>query len=157
MTLHFDNDWKKPCRNGSWRVKVLEYLRDEEGVSPHRVIVGHFSPLDVDQALHRRIIALGAYVAFDSWGSDIGQAAIPEGEYRAYSTALMHLIQDEQCLKKVLLSQDVCTTPQLYANGGCGYAHIVRDLVPRLKARGVTNEQVRQMLVGNPKQVLPFA
>lgn len=156
MSLHSDNDWRRPSRNGSWRIKVLEYLREEAGVDLNRVIVSHFSPLDVDLVLHRRIIALGAYVSFDSWGSDIGHAAIPEGDYQTYATAIRRLIEEEQCLKKVLLSQDVCTPRHLYVNGGCGYAHLVRDVVPRLKATGVTDDQIRQMMVGNPMTVLPF-
>jgi phosphotriesterase-related protein len=34
------------------------------------------------------------------------------------------------------------------------YLHITRDVVPALKSRGVTDEQITQMLVVNPRRVL---
>jgi 5-phospho-D-xylono-1,4-lactonase len=105
-TLHFDNSWGKPCLNWAWRIIVLEYPRDEEGIDLQRVIVSHLSPLEVDLVLHRRIITLGAYVSFDSWGWDVHRGAIPEETYRSYALAIKRLIDDARCLVKALLSHD---------------------------------------------------
>lgn len=154
VVLHFENDWRKPCRNSALRLRVLQYLRDEEGVDLCRVVVAHCSPSESDHALHRRIMEFGAYVAFDTWGADINCAAIPERDYGEYVRAIARLIEDPASLRKVLLSQDVCAPPQLTVNGGCGYAHVVRDVLPRLRALGVSDEQVRQLMVENPAAVL---
>jgi phosphotriesterase-related protein len=33
------------------------------------------------------------------------------------------------------------------------YTHIPRDVVPALRAAGVTQEQIDEMLVGNPRRI----
>ena len=33
------------------------------------------------------------------------------------------------------------------------YLHITKDVIPALKARGVTDEQVKQMMVDNPRRI----
>jgi phosphotriesterase-related protein len=40
----------------------------------------------------------------------------------------------------------------LTAYGGTGYGHIVRHFVPRLREYGVTDEQIRTLLVDNPRR-----
>jgi phosphotriesterase-related protein len=122
LYVHFDNDWRKPSANGKLRLGLLRYLSTEEGLDLSRVMVCHCSPLAADLPLHRRIIEMGAYVGFDSWGLDVGCLGIPETDYAAYGAAVKELVQDEVCRQKVLLSQDVCVPRQLSAYGGCGYA-----------------------------------
>ncbi|MEW6544730.1 MAG: hypothetical protein AB1411_14120 [Nitrospirota bacterium] len=156
LSLHFDNDWRRPCWNGPLRIAVLEYLRSEEGIDLSRVVVCHCSPIPADLKLHRRMIEMGAYVAFDAWGSDVGCPGIPEDDYRLYASAVKTLVRDEAYLVKVLLSQDVCVPRQLMAYGGCGYAHLIRDVLPRFLASGVTERQIQQMTVGNPMAMLPL-
>lgn len=157
LTLHFDHVWRQPCRNGALRLQVLRYLRDREGIDLHRVIVSHLSPLERDEGLHRQIIELGAYVSFDMWGSDLGCATVPDGDYGRFAAAVKRLVQDEACAQRVLLSQDVCMRWQLSAYGGCGYAHLVRDVLPHLRAHGMTERQLRLLLIENPMRALSLA
>ena len=37
-----------------------------------------------------------------------------------------------------------------------GYAHLLRNFVPKLKAAGITDDVIRSLLVENPKKILPF-
>ena len=37
--------------------------------------------------------------------------------------------------------------------GGKGYAYILREIVPKLRALGVTEQQVTAMLVDTPKRI----
>ncbi|TKS61265.1 MAG: hydrolase [Nitrospira sp.] len=157
LYLHFDNDWRSPSVNGTLRLAVLQYLSAEESIDLHRVIICHCSPLEADLPLHRRIIETGAYVGFDSWGVDVGCPGIPESDYATYGAAVRELIADESCLQRVLLSQDVCVPRHLTAHGGCGYAHLVRDVVPRFLSYGISEQQIHRMMVGNPQTVLPLA
>ena len=157
LYVHFDNDWRSPAVNGALRLAVLEYLHAEEGIDLHRVIVCHCSPLEADLPLHRHIIESGAYVGFDSWGMDVGCPGIPENEYAIYGAAVRELIQDEACLQRVLLSQDVCVPRHLTAHGGCGYAHLVRDVIPRFLSYGISAQQIHRLMVGNPSAMLALA
>ena len=40
--------------------------------------------------------------------------------------------------------------------GGFGYSHILRSIIPMLKISGVSNKQINNMLVENPKRLLAF-
>ena len=131
LYVHSDNDWRRPCRNGALRLAVLEFLREEEWVDLNRIVVCHCSPVEDNERLHHTIIEMGAYVGIDSWGSDVSCPGIPEADYLAYTLALKRLARDEAYAQRILLSQDVCVPRNLTVHGGCGYAHLLRDVVPR--------------------------
>ncbi|MCI0421406.1 MAG: phosphotriesterase-related protein, partial [Acidobacteria bacterium] len=61
---------------------------------------------------------------------------------------------DKGLLKNLLFSQDVCSLKQLVANGGYGYAHIIRNVLPKLRAAGVTAGQIDEITVQNPRRLL---
>jgi phosphotriesterase-related protein len=58
---------------------------------------------------------------------------------------------------KVLLSQDVFLKMMLTRHGGFGYDYILRHFAPRLLRHGLTDAQVRTMLVSNPRAVFAAA
>ena len=49
----------------------------------------------------------------------------------------------------------VARTPfdRLHAYGGLGYDHLITNVVPRLRERGLSDEDVRTLIVGNPAQL----
>ena len=63
---------------------------------------------------------------------------------------LMNTFSDAQ----ILVSSDVCKRPALVAYGGTGYAHVLRQFVPRLEAKGFGKDQIRTLLVDNPRRFL---
>ena len=68
----------------------------------------------------------------------------------------MRLI-DQGYLSRILLSQDVAWKNRLRGTyGGHGYDHMLRNVVPLMQVRGVTEEQIHTMLVENPKRLLQF-
>ena len=69
---------------------------------------------------------------------------------------IMALI-DEGFLNQILISQDICTKERLCHYGGPGYAHILHNVVPLMRAKGVTEEQIHTIMVENPKRMLTFA
>ena len=50
----------------------------------------------------------------------------------------------------------MCNKKQLTANGGGGYAHILKDLVPRLRHLGVTDQDLRTIMEDNPRRLFPL-
>ena len=59
-------------------------------------------------------------------------------------------------LERIMISQDVCFKICLTKWGGHGYAHILENIVPRLRQEGITEEQIRTILVENPKRFLAW-
>jgi phosphotriesterase-related protein len=52
---------------------------------------------------------------------------------------------------QLLLSHDICYTIQLQRYGGYGYAHLLRNISPRLSLVGVAPAVVRSILTDNPR------
>ncbi len=57
---------------------------------------------------------------------------------------------------RILLSDDVANKYQLVRYGGHGYEHILVNIVPRLRQRGFSEDDVHAFLVDNPAGALAF-
>jgi phosphotriesterase-related protein len=124
----------------------------DEGVDLSRVIIGHCGDsTDIDYL--EELIANGSYIGMDRFGMDL----VLPFEDRVNTVARMcergHadkmvLSHDAKCyfdaLPEVLL-------PAIAPNWH--YLHIHNDVLPALKERGVTDEQIATMLVDNPRRI----
>jgi predicted metal-dependent phosphotriesterase family hydrolase len=126
----------------------LEQLKllAEEGVDPHRVIVGHADTVPIPE-YHLALARQGSYVSFDSIGTgtpyDLGRAV-------DYVMALVRAGFGAQ----VLLSHDVFLRGHLQADGGCGYSYVLTDFLPRLEEAGLDAEETRGFVTSNPQAAL---
>jgi phosphotriesterase-related protein len=102
---------------------------------------------------HERMAQRGTYVEYDLFGQEAPNSSMPM--YKQESATIRELIE-RGFLEKILISQDVCYKKCLIKNGGWGYAHILNNVVPRFKENGITDEEIRTIMVENPKRVLPF-
>ncbi len=127
------------------------------GADLSRVVISHIDE-QPDTAYHRAILGRGAYVEYDTFGSesyfDGDGSAEPSDRERV--DCLIELLEDGFG-DQLLISQDVCTKVQLLKYGGLGYGHILRSIVPRLRRRGVDDATARKLLVENPARVLATA
>lgn len=48
---------------------------------------------------------------------------------------------------RLLLSHDICYKIQLQSCGGYGYAHLPRNILPRLRLLGITEDDLERMTV----------
>jgi predicted metal-dependent phosphotriesterase family hydrolase len=115
----------------------------EEGVDPRRVIIGHAghkSDPDYYEAIARR----GAWVQFDRI------RGTHEWDVARYVGLVVEFIR-RGFLHKLLLSHDICMLPHLHAFGGTGYDFIPSEFVPRLRAAGLSEEQIGILLMRNPR------
>ena len=124
----------------------------EEGVDLTRVVIGHSGDTD-DLDYLEELIANGSYLGMDRFGID---TFLPF-EQRVETVARlcerghahrMVLSQDAACFNHWLPENLV---PVMLPNWH--YLHIHRDVLPALKARGVSDEQIKQMLVENPRRI----
>jgi phosphotriesterase-related protein len=129
-------------------VEHLRLLRDE-GVDPGRVVIGHadsYPFIDYHLALLRQ----GAYVQFDNIGYRLPGVAALESRLIPLTVELIR----QGWAHRLLLSQDVCHRSHLKAYGGNGYDYLLTTFTPRLRAAGVDEEAIHQMLVSNPQRML---
>jgi predicted metal-dependent phosphotriesterase family hydrolase len=122
----------------------------EEGVQPDRIVIGHVDScpyLDYHVALLER----GANIEYDLLGLRFG--AVDEAIEPRIVDLLVRLIEGGYA-SQILLSQAVAMAMQLKAFGGNGYVFLQETFLPRLRERGVTDEQIDQMTTRNPVRLL---
>ncbi|MEE8414426.1 MAG: hypothetical protein V3R96_07730 [Dehalococcoidales bacterium] len=139
-------------------IKVLE----EVGADLNRVVISHVErtfPI-TDRTSRARLAEKGCYLEIDLFGTDGVQFDprmfpydIPNDATRL--NIVMELIEDG-FLNQILISQDVCFKILFRSYGGGGYSHIVDYVVPRMPARGMSQEQINTILVGNPRRINTF-
>lgn len=130
-----------------WGTLAMEQIAmlQEFGADLSRVIIGHLG--DRIGAHHLMPIAeKGVYLEVDN----IGYLDYQPEWVRADNVAAL---VKEGFGDRVLLSEDICTLKHLKYVGGKGYGYLLEVFVPLLKERGITDEQIHQMLVINPARV----
>lgn len=145
ITTHTSGSSRFEIRGGNLGMQHLD-LFESEGVDPARVIVGHTD----ENADVRQLIALakrGANVQFDV----IGKSHWLLDETRA---ELLAELVDKGYQDRLLLSSDRNRESELAVKGGPGYAHILRQFVPKLKKVGIDDAIIHKMLVDNPARIL---
>jgi predicted metal-dependent phosphotriesterase family hydrolase len=113
-------------------------------------VIGH---ADSNPSLdyHLAIVERGATVEFDF----LGMTFTPlerHGEGRIVDTIRELLSRGH--VERILLSQDVCHDSQLRRYGGNGYAYLAETFLPRLRAAGVGEAEIRTITVDNPRRFL---
>jgi len=125
----------------------------EEGVDLGRVIIGH-SGDTTDLDYLAELIAAGSYLGMDRFGLD----NILSFDDRVDTVAKM--CERGHADKMVLAHDASCfidwlpeaALPVVLPNWH--YLHIHNDVLPALRQRGVTEEQITTMLVDNPRNIL---
>jgi phosphotriesterase-related protein len=124
----------------------------EEGVDLTRVVIGH-SGDTTDLDYLQELIASGSYLGMDRFGID----TILPFEQRVDTVAAMC---ERGHAGKMVLSHDAAcfndwlperALPAVLPNWH--YMHIHNDVIPALKKRGVTDEQIHTMMVENPRAI----
>lgn len=124
---------------------------ESEGVDLSRVVIGHSGDSDDIEYLVK-IMERGSTIGMDRFGLDM----FLETERRVQTVATLC---EMGYAGKMVLSHDTnCfmdTIPRERRGGmpNWNFLHISRDILPALRAKGVTAEQIRQMTVDNPRAI----
>jgi phosphotriesterase-related protein len=137
-----------PTRRGLEQQRIFA----DEGVDLSRVVIGHSGDsTDIDYL--EELIANGSYIGMDRFGIDL----ILPFEDRVNTVARMC---ERGHADKMVLSHDAnCYFDALpetlvpVAAPNWHYLHIHHDVLPALRERGVTDEQITTMLVDNPRRI----
>ena len=134
----------------------LEQMRvfNEEGVDPAKVQIAHTGDTD-DLDYIERLLDTGCWIGMDRYGLDI---FLPTEQRQKTVLALL----EKGHADRMLLSQDWCSTldwftPEMEeelkptAAPNWSMTFLFEQVIPELKERGMTNDQLNQMMVENPK------
>ena len=155
-------------RGGQGREKLQTIsILEEAGADLSRVIFGHSDRIAWNMPLMLEILRHGGYIQFDTLGKDVTSLFLQPPSDGSEVTpslattpqvleAIPNLIQ-EGYGDHILLSHDVCHKNDLKSYGGNGYSFVLERVLPTLRRKGVTEEQINGLMVDNPRRILTFA
>jgi phosphotriesterase-related protein len=131
----------------------------EGGVPGKDICVCH---LDVtfDYEYILMMLKKGVYVEFDNFGKEFyfesqnGAFAGGPFETDLARVRMLKRLIDGGYAGQLLIANDLCLKSMLHAYGGWGYDHVFRNIVPMMRMEGIGEQEIRTVLVDNPKRFL---
>jgi phosphotriesterase-related protein len=139
-------------------LEIMDILSDA-GADLAHTVMSHMSISVGTHSTRCKLAKTGCYLAWDlfGWGGVYPPQPTPidipsdQGRIRQ----IIQLI-DEGYLKQILISHDIVSKIRLVRFGGSGYAHILNNIIPIMQQKGMTEEQIHTIMVGNPKRAFTF-
>jgi len=148
-----------PGRTEDAPFKIIEILKDMS-VNLEHVVMCHLDRTIFDLKKLYKFADAGCYLAYDEWGV--------EGYYSSVISTDIDILNDAQRIhyiknliekgygKKILISHDICHKCRYRSFGGHGYDHILSNAIPLMRLRNITEDQINDLLINNPKRFLTF-
>jgi len=146
---------------GRFEESPLQILKivEKAGADMSRVIMEHIDRTAYSFDSMVAMAKTGCYLEFDCFSMEgyyprrYGVFDIPNDAARV--NYIIRLI-DLGYLNQILISTDTAMKARLVAYGGPGYAHIPDNVIPWMRAKGMSEKVIRTITVENPKRMLTF-
>ena len=133
-------------------------ILEEEGADLAGVYISHMDGSCPDFKYHESVMDRGVSIDYDLF------RGAPWNDSHVLFGGDHWISDDERCetlarlcadgySDQIMLAQDACLKIRWVEYGGKGYAYILQEIVPKLRALGVTKEQLTAMLVETPKRM----
>lgn len=128
----------------------------EEGVNPDRVVVSH-----IDRTLFQikdmiELAKTGAYLEFDLFGQEASYYPRSPIDMPNDATRIDCILDlgDAGYAGQIVASQDICHKVNITKYGGEGYTHILHNVLPLMKRKGMSEEDIDVLFTRNPRRLL---
>lgn len=153
MTVH---PARNPVPDSEGTFEIVDIL-GEAGADLSRTIMCHIDRTLRKAEERRRLAETGCYLEYDIFGWEgyhvMATVDLPNDNHRV--NEIVQLIE-EGYLDRVLISQDIGWKSRLRSYGGHGYGHILNNVVPLMRHKGMSGEEIDTILVENPRRLLCF-
>ena len=151
LTIH-------PGRLDESPLQIIDII-EKAGADMRRVVIEHIDRTAYSFDTMVKIAKAGCYLEFDCFSMEgyyprrYGAFDIPNDAQRVnYIIRLIELGH----LNQILIATDTAMKYRLTAYGGPGYAHIPENVIPWMRAKGMSDEAIRTITEENPRRVLTF-
>jgi phosphotriesterase-related protein len=148
-----------PGRHPAMPMELAKFVQ-KEGGHLRRTIMCHICRTIADVRAVIDLAETGIWLEYDLFGMENSfypynpSFDMPnDGGRMAHVLALIAAGHHDQ----ILLSHDIAYKTSLVKYGGYGYHHLLVNVVPRLRAKGVDDAGLRRLLVENPARAFAFA
>ena len=146
-----------PGRNDRAPDEILDVLEDA-GADIARVIMGHLERTVPDVEMVVELAGRGCYLEYDLFGWESSNYPLSPVDMPndAQRIGYVQRLIEAGYVDRVVLAQDVCFKHRLTKYGGEGYHHILEHIVPRMRQKDISQEDIDTMITDNPARVLTF-
>ncbi|XP_030016999.1 N-acetyltaurine hydrolase [Sphaeramia orbicularis] len=147
-----------PGRDPAAPAEVVRILQ-EAGGDIRKTVMSHLDRTIFDNGELLEFAKLGSYLEYDLFGVEMLNYSynlsvdMPSDSQRVQ--ALAFLVK-EGYEDRIVIAHDIHTKNRLTKFGGHGYSHILKNIVPKMLRRGISQHQVDKILIDNPKEWLTF-
>ncbi|XP_060638318.2 phosphotriesterase-related protein isoform X1 [Anolis sagrei] len=147
-----------PGRHSDSPFQIMRVFQ-EAGGDVSKTVMSHLDRTIFDEKKLLEFARLGCYLEYDLFGTEfISYQMCPDIDMPSDNERILRIrmLIDEGYEDKLLIAHDIHTKNRLKKYGGHGYSHILENIVPKMLVRGISQNQINQILVANPKQWLTF-
>jgi phosphotriesterase-related protein len=140
-------------------MEILELVRSEGG-DLSRTIMCHIDRTIADERRVRDLAATGCFLEYDLFGLETSWYPYnPDFDMPNDGGRMRHILGliEAGHMRQILMSHDIAYKSSLTRYGGYGYHHLLVNVVPRLRRKGLDDTALRTLLVENPMRAMVFA
>ena len=147
-----------PGRDPRAPMDAMRIVREAEG-DTGRTVMSHIDRTIFSLDQMQELAKTGCYLELDLFGQEsshypLAPIDMPNDAMRVnYLMGLM----DAGYGDKLVIAQDICTKVHLSKYGGEGYNHILENVIPMMRRKGMSAQDVATILVDNPAHMLVFS
>lgn len=148
-----------PGRDPDQPQEVADFVR-ARGADASRVVISHIDRTIFDDARLMRLADSGVVIELDLFGQEQSyygldlKVDLPNDAERL---RWIRRLIDRGHLDQIVISHDICYRTRLTRFGGHGYGHIFENVVPLMRRRGFSEDEIERITVGTPRRLLTFA
>ena len=145
-----------PGREDRAPIEIIEILKNA-GADLNRTVMGHLCSTVFERETLKEIAETGVYLQWDQFGQE--RSYLTNTPWRDMPSDAKRLDDMLYCISLgredgILMAHDICSKDRLIQYAGHGYFYILRNIVPRMRHRGFSDEVVNKILVDNPAKIL---
>ena len=146
-----------PGRHPDAPLEILELLANG-GADISRVIMGHLDRTVFEFDALQSIAESGCCLEWDLFGNEGSYYPLAEIDMPSDAQRLdfMKRVTDAGYADRIVIGQDIATKHRLVRYGGHGYGHIFENIVPKMRRKGFSEDEIRAITVDNPARILAF-
>ncbi|XP_050402943.1 phosphotriesterase-related protein isoform X2 [Patella vulgata] len=147
-----------PGRNQEAPFEILRIFTEAGGKAEHSVM-SHLDRTLLDESKLLEFARQGMYCEYDHFGievSDYKLCPTVDMPTDAQRIKAIRCLIDNAFEDKILIAHDIHTKHRLMKYGGHGFSHILINVLPHMKRRGITQQHIDKILVQNPRKWLTF-
>lgn len=138
---------------------IVDILRDA-GASLEHTMICHMDSFGFSLDTQMSILEAGCMIGYDNFGN-LGYPHLYLGKIIDFPTDTHRInnireLTNRGFISQIVIGQDVCFKDQLRYYGGYGYAHLLDNVGPLMRAMGFTDDEIETLLIENPRRFLTF-